>query len=230
MPQVELICLANSRKHGGRCVAGLCVDGSGWIRPIRSSPDGTLFLHDYTLNDGTETELLDIVRVGLRARRSAPHQPENWIIDSTTWLLHSRPMGINLAHVLRNAISRGPELLRGFSDRVPIASFQQQPAATSLALIAPDRIELYQKTSFSGRPQARGRFALGLGQHTTVYDLVITDPFWEGVILRQQTRQTLQQSKIKFLVTVSLSEPFGADCYKLIAAVIRLPVHLAAVL
>ncbi len=33
MPQFGIICLANSRKNGGHCVAGLRMDGGGWLRP-----------------------------------------------------------------------------------------------------------------------------------------------------------------------------------------------------
>src|SRR5712692_1082271 len=129
MPQVDIICLANSRKLGGRCVAGLRVDGLGWLRPVGALPDGTLYPPDYTLADGTEAALLDLVQIGIRARRPAPHQPENWVIGGTPWTLLSRPMGNNPVPVLQNAIVRGPDLLRGFSDRVPYASFQAQPAA-----------------------------------------------------------------------------------------------------
>src|SRR6266850_2762793 len=32
MPLVDLICLANSNKMGGRCIAGLRTDGGGWVR------------------------------------------------------------------------------------------------------------------------------------------------------------------------------------------------------
>jgi hypothetical protein len=49
MPTVEIICLANSRKHSGRCVAGLRTDGQGWIRPVGPSDNGTLFPWHYTL-------------------------------------------------------------------------------------------------------------------------------------------------------------------------------------
>jgi len=34
MPSVDLICLANSHKWNFRCVAGLRVDGGGWVRPV----------------------------------------------------------------------------------------------------------------------------------------------------------------------------------------------------
>jgi len=127
VPQVDIICLANSRKHGGRCVAGLRVDGSGWLRPVGTLPDGTLFATDYVLADGTHAAPMDVIRVGVRAPRPAPHQPENWVIDGTTWKLVARPMGCELISILQAAMVRGPGLLGGFSDRVPWSDFNSRP-------------------------------------------------------------------------------------------------------
>ena len=36
----NIVVLANSRKHGGHCVAGKCVDTGKWIRPV-SRKEGT---------------------------------------------------------------------------------------------------------------------------------------------------------------------------------------------
>jgi len=227
--QFDLICLANSRKHGGRCVAGLRTDGAGWIRPVGRLPDGTLWPTDYSLNDYTEVGPLDVFRVGVLTPRPAAHQPENWVIDGTTWTLLARPMGDALVPVLKNAVSLGPELLRGFSDRVSYASLQHQNATASLALLAPDELYLYQQLSYRGKPQARGRFSLGTGGQAALYDLAITDPHWENVVIQQPNPRTLRQADDKFLVTISLGEPFGLECYRLIAAIIVLPPSLAAV-
>ena len=75
MPWVDLICLANSRKHGERCVAGLRLDGRGWVRPISDADDGRLFRPQYTFSDGREFGLLDVVRVPLLGAAPAPFQP-----------------------------------------------------------------------------------------------------------------------------------------------------------
>lgn len=136
-------------------------------------------------------------------------------------------MSPNLLHVLRNAIPHGPELLEGVSDRVSYAQLQQQHAATSLALIAPDTLSLYHQVSYRGKPQARGRFTLGSGAQATLYDLAITDPLWESKIIHHGPC-ILQQSNHKFLTVISMGEPFGLYCYKLLAAVILLPPALAA--
>lgn len=229
MPEFEIICLANSRKLGGRCVAGLRVDGSGWFRPVGTLQDGTLYPPNYTLDDGTPAGLLDVITVGARVQRPSSYLPENWVIDGSVWRLSSRPMGPQLVPLLRAAIAKGPELIRGYSDRVPYDSFQQQAATSSLALIAPNRIDLYPQISYRGKPQARGRFSLGPHSCATLYDLVITDPEWEATVIHQGTR-TLWQTHGKFLITVSMGEPFGLNCYKLIAAITVLPPATAAVI
>ena len=77
MPTFEILCLANSKKHGGRCVAGLRTDGGGWVRPVADTEDGALFPEHYMLPDGSEPRIMDILRISPRECRPRPHQPEN---------------------------------------------------------------------------------------------------------------------------------------------------------
>jgi hypothetical protein len=42
LPTVEIVCLANSRKAGGRCIAGVRTDTGAWVRPVSSGREGTL--------------------------------------------------------------------------------------------------------------------------------------------------------------------------------------------
>lgn len=219
MPRVDIICLANSRKLGGRCVAGLRLDGSGWMRPVGNLPGGVLWPPDYTLTNASEAAPLDVIQIGVQAPQPLIYQPENWATDGTKWTLVSSPLSRNLIHLLQNAIVCGPDLLRGLSDRVAYADFQQAKAVASLALVAPDEISLHHQLSFRGKPQARGRFTLGTRAQSCLYDLVITDVHWEGNII-QQGACKLKQSDHRFFVTVSLGEPFGLYCYKLIAAIV----------
>lgn len=51
----DIICLANSRKLNGRCVAGKDVTGNTWVRPLSPlSKTGELTLRDITYDDWTE--------------------------------------------------------------------------------------------------------------------------------------------------------------------------------
>jgi hypothetical protein len=227
MPHFEMICLANSKKLGGHCVAGLRLDGSGWIRPVGVLPDGILWPSDYTLTNGREAKTLDVIRVGLRSPRPAAHQPENWVIDGSCWALCTCSTTKTCLAILRKAIVAGPELLTGVADRIPFAQFQKEPAAASLALVAPEDLYVYDHLRRGGRRQARGRFSLGTGDRLTLYDLPITEPHWQRTILNGSPH-TLRQAEGKFLLTISLSEPFAEKCYKLIAAIMPLPRHLAA--
>jgi len=83
MASLDFVCLANSRKHNGRCVAGITTAGN-WIRPVSSEPDGTLYSPDYTCSDGSEPALLDVIRLEAFPRPE-PHQPENWRISGAQW-------------------------------------------------------------------------------------------------------------------------------------------------
>src|ERR1700674_1986707 len=104
MPLVDLICLANSNKMGGRCIAGLRTDGKGWVRPVAPDPDhGQLFLRNFKLDDETEPRALDIIRVDLARAAPAPGQPENWIIGVAPWTLRSRPVAEDLFRRLNTA-------------------------------------------------------------------------------------------------------------------------------
>ncbi|MBI4492216.1 MAG: hypothetical protein HY690_05430 [Chloroflexi bacterium] len=225
MPVVELVCLANSRKYGGRCVAGLRTDGGGWVRPVARGEQGTLFPQHYTLNDGTAARLLDVLRVELVEPRPEPHHPENWLMGRRRWELVARPGGAHLAPLLRAHLARGPELLGSKFDRAPFESFSTTPAEASLALVAPDDLAWSIRASLSGRWQARATFTLA-GQR---YSLAITDPAWEQRLcqlpagLHPLEAAGLEAGQ-RVLLTISLGEPYeDRCCYKLVASVLVPP-------
>ena len=227
MAHFDIVCLANSRKLGGHCVAGLRLDGAGWVRPVGAPADGVLWPRDYTLTTGKAVRPLEVVKVSVRSHRPAPHQPENWVIDGAPWAPSACPARATLLSVLRQGVVAGPELLTGCADRVPYARFEKDPAAASLALVAPEDLYLYHHMKASGKLQAHGRFSLGAPDRLTLYDLPITEPHWQDAMRRYNPR-TLRQADAKFLVTISLSEPYAEECYKLIAAIMPLPRYLGA--
>lgn len=227
MPDVDIVCLANSRKLSGRCVAGLRLDGGGWLRPV-SGPEfsGTLSVVDYLLDDDSEAALLDILRISVIEAAPEPHQPENWLIAPSRWRLVERHALSAALPLLQSALIPGPGLLGGHTDRIPYAAFKDRPARASLALAEPSAVAWRISAGFRGNRQARARFTLG----GSFYDLPITDPVFEQRVEGLQPGQHPRAAAgiapgDRVLFTVSLGEPLAStqECFKLVAAVIILP-------
>ena len=223
MPEVEFICLANSRRPGGRCVAGLRMDGKGWVRPVNSI-GGTIFRQQYTLDDGREAAIFDVIRVSLKEQCPQSYQPENWIVENEPWRLVRRLTLSEASTFLSSNISTSLSFPGDQLDRVYAAALAQNPVAASLALIEPDSIQWYITTNIKNRRQTRAKFELG----GLPYDFVITDPQWEHRLealplgVHNRIDAGVSQGD-RLLFTISLGAPKGGYCYKLVAAVIVLP-------
>ncbi len=60
-----VICLANSQKISGRCVAGKEVVGGkigNWVRPVSGRPSGELSEDGRRFEDGRDPILLDVIK------------------------------------------------------------------------------------------------------------------------------------------------------------------------
>lgn len=223
MAKFEIVCLANSRKLNGRCVAGLTTNGE-WIRPVSDDADGTLYRQHYFLDSGNEAALLDLVRVPVREHVPEDHQPENWLVAPGQWQ-HLGVIAPDAARrFLREQADAGPDLLGNRSDRVSVGARTQAPGAPSLALVEPAELSWFITTSMRGNRQARALFKLG----DATYNLSITDPEWESRLrpLAQGTHNVQEGGLAgdeSLFLTVSLSEPFNGDCFKLVAGIVALP-------
>lgn len=242
---VTFICLANSRKLNGRCVAGLRTDGGGWIRPVSLESSGTLGPQHYTLDNGNEAALLDVIKVAVSSPCPQLHQPENWDLGRGWWRFLDRFLGAPRwklidkvepskgEQLLSPFLVGGPNLLGNASDRVRYTEFTHQPAPASLALIEPSGVSWRITQSIRGRRQTRVVFQLD----GRPYNLSVTDPKWEQRLShltyglhRREVAGIAPRDRVLF--TVSLGEPFKGssaspedegDCFKLVAAVIVLP-------
>lgn len=223
MPKIEIVCLANSRKLQGRCLAGLRTDGQGWIRPVAAGSDGTLHPIHYNLQDGSEPRLLDLISVGFSRQQPEPHQPENWLIDSLPWQLIARPAPVAVLQNLNPPPVIGPGLFGNFGDRINYATFALAPSASSLAVVTPENLQWNIKTSYSGNRQIKANFTLS----GAFYSLSVTDPVWvqrlDHLAHGLHPVAAAQLEAGQFLIFVlSLGEPASWDncCYKLVAGVL----------
>ena len=219
----RVVCLANSRRDGGRCIAGKeeLEDGgfAGWIRPVSIDSDGALSEFERCYEDGNEPQVMDIVDIPLIYHRPAGHQQEDWLLNPNECL-------VKVGRVEWSALERlvdptkplwrnGYSSTQGLNDRVPhsVAETLQD----SLRLIRVNGLTISvsnQEGDRRLRQQVRGRF-----RHSgTDYGLVITDPHYEGEGDLVEGDSQLGEC----FLTVSLGERFkDYYCYKLIAAVIQ---------
>jgi hypothetical protein len=80
----RMVCLANSRKLHGRCVAGrelINNQPAGWIRPVSDRQHEEVSEYERQYEDGTDPLVLDIIDVPLKQPRAKDSQPENWLLD-----------------------------------------------------------------------------------------------------------------------------------------------------
>jgi len=227
VPQVDLLCLANSYKHDpGRCIAGLRLDGTGWLRPVSDVGEGQLLPEHTRLPDGSQPQLLDVIRIGLAQHRPLPHQPENYLIDGSRWELLHRPAPDTAVRLLAEQLHGATDLFGDRSSAIAETRFQQTPAKESLVLVRPAKVAWRTDfNDFTQKRRARVLFRLG---PSCDYDLPLTDPAFVSRVKalpigdHGDADVGIPESAM-CLFTISLGEPLKGWCYKLVAAVVILP-------
>jgi len=170
---------------------------------------------------------LHLVSISLTEPKPAKHQPENWLFEKTPWKLIERPASSDVLKIVRNMLSADPFLFQDTNDRISCKELDRKPASSSLAIIHPKKLEFRITSSFSGTKQLRARFDLGNG----MFDLVVTDPIWKER-LRNKNNGTYSLSDvgidigIPIYLTISLGEPLDGYCYKLVAAILQIPLPM----
>lgn len=223
MPWFELVCLANSRKLGARCIAGIDLAERVWRRPVSGLPGGELQAEDYTLDNGQPVKPLDVFHVRVAQRASTQYQPENWTITSDPWRYLRKLRRDEALELLTSFAVSGPVLLRGTGDRIAESELLASPIEHSLAIVRPRNLRFFIDTSFTGKRQTRAWFTLS-GQS---YYLSVTDPTWEHRLSSEPVGEVADATvgigpRNRVFLTISLGEPFRECCYKLVAAVIVL--------
>lgn len=222
----NIVCLANSRKYSGRCIAGLEVDSYGpgrWIRPVSSTPRGELqFEHLYV--DGSEPRLLDLMQIEfLRPRPVFCHREDHLINPKACWVRRGSLSRSDIVSAVDPESGclwlDGGSTTFGINDK--IAASDAARLSSSLKLVQPKAL-IIKVQSEGGRFRKarrviRGFFSLGRFD----YAFSVTDGRIEQELRDAPcgTRRFLRSP----LLCLSVSEIFESQnaCYKLIAGVIE---------
>jgi hypothetical protein len=219
----RIVCLANSRKLNGRCVAGIELSQDArvrWIRPISAREHEEVSEYERQYEDGSDPRLLDVMDIPVLEPRPKNYQQENWLLDPNRYW---RKAGRASWHDLQRFVDHvtplwinGESTYNGLNDRIPLA--QAGNIDSSLRLLRVDRLALsvFKPGEAFGNPKRRvqGRF-----RHVGVdYHLWVTDPVYErGYLAKADGDYELGEG----FLTISLGEPHNDACYKLIAAIIE---------
>src|SRR5271157_4894084 len=123
----RIVCLANSRKWLGRCIAGKELRGnqSGpWVRPVSCRTTQELAGCERQYGDGHDPQVLDIIDVPILKHWPKSFQVENWLVDSQHHWAHIGQAERSLLPDLEDHPAclwlNGSRTSRGLNDRISV--------------------------------------------------------------------------------------------------------------
>ena len=218
----RIVCLANSRKLQGRCIAGRewhNTQAGAWVRPVSGRDGQEVSEYERQYEDGSDPQVLDVIDVPILEPRPNNYQTENWLLDPEFyWEKRTRLSSLDLP-ALADPIAPlwidGHSTYNGRNDQIPLT--MATLVTDSLRLFRVDQVQLVVcrpgEAFGNNKRRVQGRFT-----HADVnYWLWVTDPGIERAYLAKLDG-TYEINDC--YLTVSLGEPYGGAFYKLIAAVI----------
>lgn len=224
MPTVKrIVCLANSRKLNGRCLAGKEFCGNGvaaWIRPVGAREHGEVSEYERQYEDGSDPRPLDIIDVPLLRPQPKDYQQENWLLDPNfSWVKTGRATWSDLtqlADCVEPLWLDGMSTYHGSNDKIPLAQVGCVRSSLRLLHVSALRVSVLKTGEPFGNPKRRVQ---GCFRHAgSEYHLWVTDPVFERQFL---SKPDGDYRRGETFLTVSLGEPYNEACYKLIAAIIE---------
>ncbi len=211
---MRIICLANSHKHNGCCIAG--IDEAGrWVRPVSSSLKRAINKETRTI-DGSEPQMLDILEIPLHAHGPVDGcQPENKLLKTGQW----EKIGQVKPKDLLKYCEDDSMVLHNNLDHVRASCFRMIPSYgwKSLQLVHNENVVFEQDENNKGK--WRANFVNSKG---TALSLRVTDP-----VTCERLERGGNVSK-DCLLTVSMATGWSPDkqtakrCYKFVAGVVEL--------
>ena len=220
----RIVCLANSRKLSGRCIAGREWDersGVGrWVRPVSAREHQEVSEYERQYEDGSDPRVLDIIDIPLLEPQPKDCQSENWLLDPEYYWervgLYS-PLDLPaLADPIEPLWIDGFSTYHGRNDRIPIESASAVSSSLRLIHVEELALEVFAPGEAFGNTKRRvqGRFDHARRE----YAFWVTDPRYER---RYLAKLDGTYGIGECYLTISLGEPYQGAFYKLVAAIIE---------
>lgn len=229
MTEKRIICLANSRKLSGRCIAGKEIIKSPagtwaigpWVRPVSGRPHEEVSESDRQYQDGSDPKVLDVIDIEMLSAKPNSYQSENWLLDERYYW--TKKAAANFSIIRKIADPVGPLWLNNSStyhgrfDRIDLS--QANTLTDSLRLIHVDSLALSVFAPSAAYGNFKRRVQARFDHDGVHYRLWVTDPKYEAAYLAMPDNT---HSLGECMITVSLGEAAqDGFCYKLVAAIIE---------
>lgn len=216
---MKIICLANSYKHKGRCIAGIDLQSGRWIRPISHLESGKISEDNPHIN-AKHIQLLDIVDIPINPKEKLGHEIENYRYHNGFWQVMGKTKIIDLLPHCESTL-----LYPEFDRCIPFQYFEKQSPVRTLQLIEVKSLYCYRNEYDKPRVRILDKeYSIGNTE------LSITDP----IIL---AKLDYQHSFICHgLVCLSFGQPWSKNdweelmCYRLVAGVVEIFPELEMIL
>lgn len=215
------VCLANSRKTSGRCIAGkeLINDAYGdWIRPISERNTHEISESDRLYQDGNTAHVFDIIKITLKGKANHSSQQENYTIDDRFYWSKIRQYSDSLDHLLDTPSSLwqiGHSSYNGINDRIPTTLITT--AGPSLYFIHPTDVEIIVRIEGAEFGNAKRKVRTRFSYNGIDYLVSVTDPEIERTYL--SLGEGNYQLSEQCYMTISLGDAWEGYYYKLAAGI-----------
>ena len=218
-----ILCLANSRKMSGRCLAGKEIGGDKigpWVRPVSARPHEEISEEERRYEDGHTASLLEIVSIPMLEPRPGTFQSENHLIaDEYYWTRKAKATWAQVAGAVDNVQGQlwvnGSSTYNGCNDQVPEAEAIKLKG--SLLLVKPSTLSIEVAPEGGVYAPAKRRVRADFSLNGLNYNFVLTDAAMERKFLKGADGSFPVKDA---LLCLSLGEVFQAHAYKLAAALI----------
>jgi len=210
----RLICLANSFKEGGRCIAGIELDSNNipvfvnsipkWIRPVCNTEHGEI-----PNNIAQPFKILDIIELDVTGLKPESYQSENVTFNETS----IKTVGTFERNKLVNLCDGRSLIFRNKGKAVSLDAIGT--LNHSLMLASVNQFEVTQKI-YEDKP-GKSQIRLVFTYNDNRYDFPVTDPVF---LHRHQGNPDFLVGAAQVYLCLSLGIAWEGWHYKLIAGII----------
>ena len=222
MNSKRIVCLANSRKLSGRCVAGRVFNGKQageWVRPVSARENEEVSEYERQYEDGSDPRVLDIIDVPLIKPTPKHFQQENWLLDPDKyWTIVGRMKWTALVALVEDPARlwiNESNTYHGLNDQMSLETAQK--LKSSLVLIHVDQVVLRVFQPGAAFGDSKRRVQAQFEHLGEPYWLFVTDP---GIEKTYKAQGEGDYDIGECCLTISIGEPYKGNCYKLVAAII----------